>query len=145
MFFPTLVCDHIRVPSEFRSPRRAREESDKLSISRRLRKENKSTRNANKTHNEPCFGDSDGVRRYFAIPRRNVWDGLMLRVGIIIFHLFFILILLKRARPSERGKLARSVFPSCPGMFLRGVLEVGHGGPEERAHKQVAGRRGGTR
>lgn len=23
-------------------------------------------------------------------------------------------------------------------MFLRGVLEVGHGGPEERANKQVA-------
>lgn len=25
-------------------------------------------------------------------------------------------------------------------VFLRGVLAVGHGGPEERAHKQVAGK-----
>lgn len=69
----------------------------------------------------------------------------MVRVGIIIFHLFFILILLKRAERSGRRKLARSVFPWCLGMFLRGVLEVGHGGPEERANKQVAeGGRGET-
>lgn len=65
------------------------------------------------------------------------------RVGIIIFHLFFILILLRRAERSERGKLASPVFLWCPGMFLRGVLEVGHGGAEERANKQVA--EGGTR
>lgn len=80
---------------------------------------------------------------YFAISRWNVWDGLMLRVGIIIFHLFFILILLRRAERRDRGKLVRSLFPWCLGMFLRGVLEVGHGGPEERANKQVA--EGGTR
>lgn len=78
-------------------------------------------------------------------PCWNVWDGLMVRVGIIIFHLFFILILLKRAERSDRGKLVRSMFPWCLGMFLRGVLEVGHGGPEERANKQVAeGGRGET-
>lgn len=62
----------------------------------------------------------------------------MVRVGIIIFHLFFILILLERAQRRDRGKLARAVFVWCPAMFLRGVLEVGHGGPEERANKQVA-------
>lgn len=78
------------------------------------------------------------VGHYFAISRWNVWDGLMVRVGIIIFHLFFILILLKRARRRQRGKLVKSVFLWCPGMFLRGVLEVGDGGPEERANKQVA-------
>lgn len=89
------------------------------------------------------FGDSDSAGRYFAITRRNVWDGLMGRVGTIIFHLFFILILLKRAERSERRELVGTVFRRCPAMFLRGVLEVGHGGPEERAHKQVAG--GGTR
>lgn len=69
----------------------------------------------------------------------------MVRVGIIIFHLFFILILLKRAERSNRGKLVKSIFLWCLGMFLRGVLEVGHGGPEERANKQVAeGGRGET-
>lgn len=79
------------------------------------------------------------------ITRWNVWDGLMVRVGIIIFHLFFILILLKGAERRERGKLVRSMFPWCLAMFLRGVLEVGHGGPEERANKQVAeGGRGET-
>lgn len=96
-------------------------------------------------HNNLYFGDSDSAGRYFAITRWNVWDGLMVRVGIIIFHLFFILILLKRAERSERGKLVRSMFLWCLAMFLRGVLEVGHGGPEERANKQVAeGGRGET-
>lgn len=42
--------------------------------------------------------------------RWNVWDGLMVWVGIIIFHLFFILILLRRAARSDRGKLVRSLF-----------------------------------
>ena len=100
--------------------------------------ENTGRRNAINAHNNLYFGDSDGAGRYFAITRWNVWDGLMVRVGIIIFHLFFILILLKRAERRERGKLVRSVFLWCLAMFLRGVLEVGHGGPEEKAHKQVA-------
>lgn len=125
---------------------------DKLSItgptqgfSARLPKENTSRRNTINAHNNLYFGDSDSVGRYFAVTRWNVWDGLMVRVGIIIFHLFFILILLKRAERSDRGKLVRSVFLWCLGMFLRGVLEVGHGGPEERANKQVAeGGRGET-
>ena len=62
-------------------------------------------------------------------------DGLMLRrvAGIIIFHLFFILILLKRTHQSERSKLVRAVFLWRLGMFLRGVLEVGAGGPEEKS------------
>ena len=118
---------------------------DKLSIAghtqgfgARLPKENTSRRNAINAHNNLYFGDSDSAGRCFAITHWNVWDGLMVRVGIIIFHLFFILILLKRAQPSDRGKLVRSMFPRCLGMFLRGVLEVGHGGPEERANKQVA-------
>lgn len=108
-------------------------------------KKTRPSRTAIKAHNNLYFGDSDSVCRYFAITRWNVWDGLMVmvRVGIIIFHLFFILILLKRAERSHRGKLVRSMFLSCLGMFLRGVLEVGHGGPEERANKQVA--EGGTR
>lgn len=125
---------------------------DKLSItgptqgfSVRLPKENTSRRNTINAHNNLYFGDSDSVRRFFAVTRWNVWDGLMVRVGIIIFHLFFILILLKRAERSDRGKLVRSVFLWCLGMFLRGVLEVGRGGPEERANKQVAeGGRGET-
>lgn len=118
---------------------------DKLSIaghtqgfSARLPKENTSRRNAINAHNNLYFGDSDSVGRYFAITLWNVWDGLIVRVGIIIFHLFFILILLERAQRSERGKRVRSLFLWCLGMFLRGVLEVGHGGPEERANKQVA-------
>lgn len=125
---------------------------DKLSItghtwgfSAHLPKESTSRRNAINAHNTLYFGDSDSVGRYFAITHWNVWDGLMVRVGIIIFHLFFILILFKRARRSERGKLVRFVFLWCLAMFLRGVLEVGHGGPEERANKQVAeGGRGET-
>lgn len=108
-------------------------------------KKTRCRRNAINTHNNLYFGDSDSAGRYFAITRWNVWDGLVVRVGIIIFHLFFILILLKRARRRERGKLARSLFLWCLGMFLRGVLEVGHGGPEESANKQVAeGGRGET-
>lgn len=90
---------------------------DKLSItghtrgfSARLLQENTGRRNAINAHNNLYFGDSDGAGRYFAITRWNVWDGLMVRVGIIIFHLFFILILLKRAERRERGKLVRSVF-----------------------------------
>lgn len=149
------VCDHVRVPSEFRwtlSTARSNKKLDKWSItgatrgfSARLPKENTSRRNTIYAHENLYFGDSDSVERYFAISRWNVWDGLMVRVGIIIFHLFFILILLKRAERSDRGKLVRSMFPWCLGMFLRGVLEVGHGGPEERANKQVAeGGRGET-
>lgn len=107
-------------------------------FSARLSKENTSLRNIINTHNNLYFGDSDSLVRYFAITRWNVWDGLMVRVGIIIFHLFFILILLRRAERSDRGKLVRSMFLWCLGMFLRGVFEVGHGGPEERANKQVA-------
>lgn len=125
---------------------------DKLSItaptrgfSARLHKETTGRRSTINVHNNLYFGDSDSVGRYFAVTRWNVWDGLMVRVGIIIFHLFFILILLKRAERRDRGKLVRSVFLWCLGMFLRGVLEVGHGGPKERANKQVAeGGRGET-
>lgn len=79
-------------------------------FSARLPKENTSPPFGITVHNNLYFGDSDSVGRYFAITRWNVWDGLMVRVGIIIFHLFFILILLKRAQQSQRGKLVRSMF-----------------------------------
>lgn len=63
----------------------------------------------------------------------NVWDGLTAQSGVIIFHLFFVLILLRSAARGERPKLAGARFGRGPAGFLRGVLEVGHGGPEEKS------------
>lgn len=102
VFAITSVC-HLSLDE--RSVMHASIKPDKLSIaghtrgfSARSPKENTSRRNAVNAHNKLYFGDSDSAGRYFAIILWNVWDGLIVRVGIIIFHLFFILILLERAR-----------------------------------------------
>lgn len=67
-------------------------------------------------------------KRRSAITRRNVWDGLMVLVGIIIFHLFFNLDFIEGSGAEQARKTHRNRVPLVSGYVFTRCLGGGSRG-----------------